>query len=126
MTKEDTMDEMRVNRLNARGVFFQAEDGIRDHCVPGVQTCALPIFDHRVAALGDLLAYVGGGGLGEGRLHRARHRVAALRQQALELVEEDVAAWLADVQQGDRLSVEIGRASCRERAYTSGGWIYLR
>src|SRR5499427_10792582 len=23
---------------------FQAEDGIRDHCVTGVQTCALPIF----------------------------------------------------------------------------------
>src|SRR5438034_2204477 len=27
--------------------FFQAEDGIRDHCVTGVQTCALPIYpDH--------------------------------------------------------------------------------
>src|SRR5215211_6367851 len=25
--------------------FFQAEDGIRDHCVTGVQTCALPIFE---------------------------------------------------------------------------------
>src|SRR5215211_5673274 len=24
--------------------FFQAEDGIRAHCVTGVQTCALPIF----------------------------------------------------------------------------------
>src|SRR5438034_3912310 len=24
--------------------FFQAEDGIRDHCVTGVQTCALPIW----------------------------------------------------------------------------------
>src|SRR5438034_8612624 len=43
--------------------FFQAEDGIRDHCVTGVQTCALPIYragrpdhgrhlqgDHRPAA----------------------------------------------------------------------------
>src|ERR671926_1031407 len=28
--------------------FFQAEDGIRDHCVTGVQTCALPICrEHR-------------------------------------------------------------------------------
>src|SRR5438034_3262215 len=26
--------------------FFQAEDGIRDHCVTGVQTCALPICCH--------------------------------------------------------------------------------
>src|SRR5207248_6183549 len=25
--------------------FFQAEDGIRDRTVTGVQTCALPIFD---------------------------------------------------------------------------------
>src|SRR5438132_11464493 len=24
--------------------FFQAEDGIRAHCVTGVQTCALPIY----------------------------------------------------------------------------------
>src|SRR5436190_2505240 len=28
--------------------FFQAEDGIRDHCVTGVQTCALPIYRNRV------------------------------------------------------------------------------
>src|SRR6266404_8126857 len=27
--------------------FFQAEDGIRDKLVTGVQTCALPIFDSR-------------------------------------------------------------------------------
>src|SRR5438132_14088295 len=27
--------------------FFQAEDGIRDHCVTGVQTCALPILAGR-------------------------------------------------------------------------------
>src|SRR5689334_25429077 len=30
--------------------FFQAEDGIRDGTVTGVQTCALPIFAHLVAA----------------------------------------------------------------------------
>src|SRR5476649_2984182 len=29
--------------LNLLFFFFQAEDGIRDHCVTGVQTCALPI-----------------------------------------------------------------------------------
>src|SRR5260221_622133 len=42
-----------IQYLNAKGAltetdisvffFFQAEDGIRDHCVTGVQTCALPI-----------------------------------------------------------------------------------
>src|SRR5205823_7788910 len=30
--------------------FFQAEDGIRDKLVTGVQTCALPISDQRVVA----------------------------------------------------------------------------
>src|SRR5260221_1612125 len=30
--------------------FFQAEDGIRDHCVTGVQTCALPICLRRRAS----------------------------------------------------------------------------
>src|SRR5690606_41042322 len=34
--------------------FFQAEDGIRDFHVTGVQTCALPISAHAgVSALGD-------------------------------------------------------------------------
>src|SRR5256885_8847587 len=40
--------------------FFQAEDGIRDYKVTGVQTCALPICQTRITALQsgeiDLLA----------------------------------------------------------------------
>src|SRR5438034_2612742 len=32
--------------------FFQAEDGIRDHCVTGVQTCALPISRGEQGGLG--------------------------------------------------------------------------
>src|SRR5438034_9823703 len=32
--------------------FFQAEDGIRDHCVTGVQTCALPISSRRLRPRG--------------------------------------------------------------------------
>src|SRR6266498_5531053 len=34
--------------LNCIFFFFQAEDGIRDADVTGVQTCALPIFFHDV------------------------------------------------------------------------------
>src|SRR5256885_12582833 len=34
-------------------VFFQAEDGIRDYKVTGVQTCALPIFDAKGTVRGD-------------------------------------------------------------------------
>src|SRR5207248_1892182 len=35
--------EARVSRARSALVFFQAEDGIRDRTVTGVQTCALPI-----------------------------------------------------------------------------------
>src|SRR6266513_2008985 len=34
--------------------FFQAEDGIRDRNVTGVQTCALPICTSQVAAVGRI------------------------------------------------------------------------
>src|SRR5206468_9582323 len=36
--------------------FFQAEDGIRDLIVTGVQTCALPICDCYVNVLRDAMA----------------------------------------------------------------------
>src|SRR5207247_4349624 len=45
--------------------FFQAEDGIRDPLVTGVQTCALPIYDgstdgtrELVASYGDQVRYL--------------------------------------------------------------------
>src|SRR2546422_4483050 len=39
--------------------FFQAEDGIRDVAVTGVQTCALPIFHLGAAHLAELLRRFG-------------------------------------------------------------------
>src|SRR5436190_23753127 len=39
--------------------FFQAEDGIRDHCVTGVQTCALPICAFESAARQHLQGELG-------------------------------------------------------------------
>src|SRR5206468_3011118 len=57
--------------------FFQAEDGIRDLIVTGVQTCALPIF----ASLRADIDADGDGFVGSGRVWRARSRsknVAAL------------------------------------------------
>src|SRR5438034_9627240 len=44
--------------------FFQAEDGIRDHCVTGVQTCALPISRRLARELGVDLHAVSGSGSG--------------------------------------------------------------
>ena len=39
----------RIELLFCFFFFFQAEDGIRDHCVTGVQTCALPISNLKLA-----------------------------------------------------------------------------
>mgnify|MGYP000262172798 CR=1 FL=1 len=35
----------QYTRITIAYFFFQAEDGIRYHCVTGVQTCALPIYN---------------------------------------------------------------------------------
>src|SRR5690606_39574259 len=50
--------------------FFQAEDGIRDFHVTGVQTCALPIWGRRISGLDDVdLRRVGRGASGARRGH---------------------------------------------------------
>src|SRR5260221_8159265 len=71
--------------------FFQAEDGIRDHCVTGVQTCALPISFNpdRLAEIGEVRKL--GDGLkvlGSGELKRAIHVTAHLfSKSALEKIK---------------------------------------
>src|SRR4051794_41955625 len=76
--------------------FFQAEDGIRDGRVTGVQTCALSICPEALARAALAL-----GGVGK-RLGAVKFAV-----------------------QGHRLAQggagEIGRASCRERGWGWGG-----
>src|SRR5438067_11551351 len=66
--------------------FFQAEDGIRDRNVTGVQTCALPISDHLDAGAPEL-----GGDRFE--LRRARHPLLVLQRRGLPgaIVANDVA-----------------------------------
>src|SRR5438034_5203159 len=44
--------------------FFQAEDGIRDHCVTGVQTCALPICSISASVIEGILGVKGQGNNG--------------------------------------------------------------
>src|SRR6516162_10581248 len=39
----DDVDDLRLAIMLLELFFFQAEDGIRDYKVTGVQTCALPI-----------------------------------------------------------------------------------
>src|SRR5437764_10613241 len=44
-----------VGCLDCVFFFFQAEDGIRDTSVTGVQTCALPIYRQRIVHIADSL-----------------------------------------------------------------------
>src|SRR5207237_3860926 len=77
--------------------FFQAEDGIRDSSVTGVQTCALPIYgDAQTMQLVEIDA-LHGSCLAVAQCHALPDQ---LRLSMLELA-----------QNGE----EIGRASCRER-----------
>src|SRR5690348_17605947 len=43
-TEISDLEVVRARRIHDLSFFFQAEDGIRDGRVTGVQTCALPIF----------------------------------------------------------------------------------
>src|SRR5438132_8024206 len=92
--------------------FFQAEDGIRDHCVTGVQTSALPILDAVIRrVLGPALFDRADRGLAEALGSDEVRFADPERDHALDprhKVEE-----AADT--AGRYALEIGRASCRER-----------
>src|SRR3989442_5394422 len=59
--------------------FFQAEDGIRDADVTGVQTCALPISPPSPLAAGRIPARGRRGSLGRGPASRASGEGGAVR-----------------------------------------------
>src|SRR3712207_6889349 len=85
--------------------FFQAEDGIRDIGVTGVQTCALPISPARP---------------GERPLARPVRAAAPAARPASDRARRRGAVALPGRQghrsrQHPRLHRQIGRASCRER-----------
>src|SRR5207248_7935568 len=96
--------------------FFQAEDGIRDRTVTGVQTCALPIWvgSYHSRSAGPTgpsttvrtAARAMGSGPGGGGSGRRPPRQIGRR---------------VDAPAAGQLGVEIGRASCRE-----GGWRGVR
>src|SRR5260221_8926245 len=50
----------RTKLFHLHFFFFQAEDGIRDHCVTGVQTCALPICLSTIGSISLGIAIVAG------------------------------------------------------------------
>src|SRR5690606_39670947 len=98
--------------------FFQAEDGIRDFHVTGVQTCALPI--------SPALIYValnhGSAGLDGWAIPTATDIAFAVGLLALlgRSIPSNVRIFLLALAIIDDI-VEIGRASCRERVEVTGG-----
>src|SRR5688500_19861206 len=86
----------RSDSLCFRHFFFQAEDGIRDYKVTGVQTCALPIWTRSAGGLRIIPTHGAG-----------RELVAALaRGEAVALVADRVVA-------GAGASVELFGAPTR-------------
>src|SRR5699024_11743868 len=95
--------------------FCQAEDGIRDRNVTGVQTCALPICLLIVARVVQ--------GLGAGGLmilsQAAIADVVPARERGRYMGAMGAVFAVSSV------AGQIGRASCRERVWISGGDVAL-
>src|SRR5207245_5338159 len=98
---------------------FQAEDGIRDATVTGVQTCALPISGDRAELAADALVVedvLGTDRVDGDRADRAGGHAPALR--ALRAGVRRVGG--VPLERGDANHRQIGRASCRERVWECG------
>src|SRR2546430_12542135 len=83
--------------------FFQAEDGIRDLTVTGVQTCALPISSTGAGPAGAASS--------KGGAIQARPRAHGLLRRAYLPRRQGDEGDLRSPHSG----IQIGRASCRER-----------
>src|SRR3989475_7933235 len=120
--------------------FFQAEDGIRDLTVTGVQTCALPIWSReigklvdaitRIASQTDLLALnaaieaarAGAHGLGfrvvadeVRKLSEQSTRSAGEVRARVKLTQEEIGQVLEAMEQGRRTAEGVGTVSAAAR-----------
>src|SRR5215211_4031032 len=97
--------------------FFQAEDGIRDHCVTGVQTCALPIFDDLMEIFGETIERE----LPDLAQQGVRTRFIGRRDRAPAELQEQMAGLEKETAGNERLNLWIafdygGRAELVEAA----------
>src|SRR3712207_7838409 len=97
--------------------FFQAEDGIRDIGVTGVQTCALPICQKYAyyAAMGAAAVVLGASGYAGGEVLRLLSRHPAITPVVA-----------AAGSSAGKTVAEIGRASWRERGEVSVGGVMFK
>src|SRR5438094_6780066 len=92
-----------MEQVHLTDFFFQAEDGIRDRTVTGVQTCALPIFGEQ--AVGHRRAVVNTAKSPAGPDRLDPHLILLL---------------------SPAVSRRSGRASCRERGEISDAIVVLK
>src|SRR5205085_4837118 len=103
------------NRGQARNagqlpVFFQAEDGIRDLTVTGVQTCALPIFVDWLNSTEEPSTRVHGTAVFLNANRETTPLALRYNVEHNRVLHEHVVIFTIET-----ASVQIGRASCRER-----------
>src|SRR5437588_8861724 len=122
--KNEIADMQNETQKEIAGIlfFFQAEDGIRDHCVTGVQTCALPIWLRSTScrATRPSTRAVMLGGL------TARREASAEEAADPSARSASTRYWGSDSSakpraSSTRLARQIGRASCRERMEVATG-----
>ena len=77
--------------------FFQAEDGIRDVAVTGVQTCALPISSTDLLPKGKVVYYLGYDALNE--------RYKFLNRDTMRVITSSDVSFHVDTRSLDRKSV---------------------
>src|SRR5690606_40867421 len=94
--------------------FFQAEDGIRDFHVTGVQTCALPISYEHALGLADAnrLTFV--------HPYDDPDVIAGQGTIGMEILRQHAGPLDAIFVPIGGGGLKIGRASCRERGWSSG------
>src|SRR5256885_4418041 len=98
-------DFLRLVVLHFAFFFFQAEDGIRDYKVTGVQTCALPISD----STGNFIRK------GEPLFEIYSQELVNLLKEYLAVLHRTPAGEQNTLPGKADAGLEIGRASCRER-----------
>src|SRR5436190_3920431 len=103
--------------------FFQAEDGIRDHCVTGVQTCALPIYPSRGSGMPFPKTMAWSPRSFSGKAYHFREMDFASGDEACPAGWRSVrpASFVASRRRVTSSSgTEIGRAPCRESVWIRG------